>query len=122
MSLLLSRNSNPGNATVTICHSKTRNINDLAIQADILIAALGIPEFVTSDFVKQGAVVIDVGISRIKDETKKSGFRLVGDVDYMNVAPKCAAITPVPGGVGPMTIIALMENTLMAAKNQMNQN
>jgi methylenetetrahydrofolate dehydrogenase (NADP+)/methenyltetrahydrofolate cyclohydrolase len=122
MSLLLSRNSNPGNATVTICHSKTKNIKDLAIQADILIAALGIPEFVTSDFVKQGAVVIDVGISRIKDETKKSGFRLVGDVDYMNVAPKCAAITPVPGGVGPMTIIALMENTLMAAKNQMNRN
>jgi methylenetetrahydrofolate dehydrogenase (NADP+)/methenyltetrahydrofolate cyclohydrolase len=122
MSLLLSRNSNPGNATVTICHSKTRNIKDLAIQADILIAALGIPEFVTSDFVKQGAVVIDVGISRIKDETKKSGFRLVGDVDYMNVAPKCAAITPVPGGVGPMTIIALMENTLKAAKNQMNRN
>jgi methylenetetrahydrofolate dehydrogenase (NADP+)/methenyltetrahydrofolate cyclohydrolase len=118
MALLLSRNSNPGNATVTICHSKTNNLKDIASQADILIAAIGIPEFVKADMVKPGAVVIDVGINRIPDQSKKSGFRLVGDVDYAEVAPLCSAITPVPGGVGPMTIAALMENTLMAAKRQ----
>jgi len=118
ISLLLSRNSNPGNATVTICHSKTKDLKNITLQADILVAALGIPEFVKSDMVKEGVIVIDVGISRIIDETKKSGFRLVGDVDFKSVGPKCAAITPVPGGVGPMTIIALMENTLMAAQNQ----
>jgi len=118
MALLLSRNSNPGNATVTICHSKTNNLKDIASQADILIAAIGIPEFVKADMVKLGAVVIDVGINRIPDESKKSGFRLVGDVDYAAVSPICSAITPVPGGVGPMTIAALMENTLMAAKRQ----
>lgn len=118
MALLLSRNSNPGNATVSICHSKTKNLKDISVQADILIAALGIPEFVTSDMVKPGAVVIDVGINRIPDESKKTGFRLVGDVDFDQVAPLCSAITPVPGGVGPMTIAALMENTLLAAKRQ----
>jgi methylenetetrahydrofolate dehydrogenase (NADP+)/methenyltetrahydrofolate cyclohydrolase len=118
MALLLSRNSNPGNATVTICHSKTNNLKDIASQADILIAAIGIPEFVKADMVKPGAGVIDVGINRIPDQSKKSGFRLVGDVDYAEVAPLCSAITPVPGGVGPMTIAALMENTLMAAKRQ----
>jgi len=118
MSLLLSRNSNPGNATVTICHSKTNNLKAITLQADILVAALGIPEFVKADMVKEGVVVIDVGITRVEDPTKKSGFRLVGDVDYTSVSPKCAAITPVPGGVGPMTIIALMENTLLAAQNQ----
>jgi methylenetetrahydrofolate dehydrogenase (NADP+)/methenyltetrahydrofolate cyclohydrolase len=118
MALLLSRNANPGNATVTICHSKTQNLAEIASQADILIAALGIPEFVKADMVKPGAVVIDVGINRIPDESKKSGFRLVGDVDYAEVAPLCSAITPVPGGVGPMTIAALMENTLLAAKRQ----
>lgn len=115
MALLLSRNANPGNATVTICHSKTRNLPAITRQADILIAAIGIPEFVTTEMVKPGAVVIDVGINRIADDSKKSGFRLVGDVDYSGVAPLCSAITPVPGGVGPMTIAALMENTLKAA-------
>ena len=118
MALLLSRNSSPGNATVTICHSKTKNLKEIASQADILIAALGIPEFVKADMVKPGAIVIDVGINRIPDERKKSGFRLVGDVDYAEVSAVCSAITPVPGGVGPMTIAALMENTLIAAKRQ----
>jgi methylenetetrahydrofolate dehydrogenase (NADP+)/methenyltetrahydrofolate cyclohydrolase len=121
MSLLLSRNSKPGNSTVTICHSKTKNLKEITLQADILVAALGIPEFLKGDMVKEGVVVIDVGISRIQDETKKSGYRLVGDVDFDSVSPKCMAITPVPGGVGPMTIIALMENTLMAAQNQWKQ-
>jgi len=118
MSLLLARNGNPGNATVTICHSKTKDLPSIARQADILIAALGIPEFVKEFFVKEGAVVIDVGLSRLEDSTKKSGFRLVGDVDFENVSPKCSFITPVPGGVGPMTIAALMENTLKAAWQQ----
>jgi methylenetetrahydrofolate dehydrogenase (NADP+)/methenyltetrahydrofolate cyclohydrolase len=119
MSLLMARNGNPGNATVTICHSKTKNLASIASQADILIAAIGIPEFVKPEMVKEGAVVIDVGINRLADESKKSGFRLVGDVDYAAVSPKCAAITPVPGGVGPMTIAALMQNTLEAARFQM---
>ena len=118
MALLLSRNSNPGNATVSICHSKTQNLSEISRQADILIAALGIPEFVKADMVKPGAVVIDVGINRIPDASKKSGFRLVGDVDFDAVSPLCSAITPVPGGVGPMTIAALMENTLLAARRQ----
>jgi methylenetetrahydrofolate dehydrogenase (NADP+)/methenyltetrahydrofolate cyclohydrolase len=118
MALLLSRNASPGNSTVTICHSKTANLKEIALQADILIAAIGIPEFVKADMVKPGAVVIDVGINRIPDAGKKSGFRLTGDVDYEMVAPLCSAITPVPGGVGPMTIAALMENTLIAAKRQ----
>jgi len=117
MALLLSRNANPGNATVTICHSKTQDLAAITRQADVLIAAIGIPEFVKADMVKPGAVVIDVGINRIADDSKKSGFRLVGDVDYSGVAPLCSAITPVPGGVGPMTIAALMENTLKAALN-----
>ena len=120
MTLLLSRNSNPGNATVTICHSKTKNLPEIARQADILVAALGIPEFVTADMVKPGAVVIDVGLTRLPDETKKSGYRLVGDVKFDEVAPVCSAITPVPGGVGPMTITALMQNTLEAARKQLN--
>jgi len=119
MSLLLSRNSNPGNSTVTICHSKTKNIEMFTRQADIIIAALGIPKFLKADMVKEGVVVIDVGITRVPDSGKKSGYRIVGDVDFETVAPKCSAITPVPGGVGPMTIIALMENTLEAAKLQM---
>jgi methylenetetrahydrofolate dehydrogenase (NADP+)/methenyltetrahydrofolate cyclohydrolase len=119
MSLLLSRNSKPGNATVTVCHSKSQNLADISRQADILVAALGIPEFVKKEMVKDGAIVIDVGLSRIPDETRKSGYRLVGDVAYDEVAPKCSAITPVPGGVGPMTITALMQNTLLAARQQM---
>lgn len=114
MSILLSAASDPGNCTVTICHSHTRNLKELCLQADIIVAALGKPEFVTADMVKEGAVVIDVGITRVEDPTKKSGFKLKGDVDYANVAPKCSFITPVPGGVGPMTIAALMKNTYKA--------
>ena len=111
MSILLSENKNPGNCTVTLCHSKTKNIAELCRHADIIVAALGRPGFVAEDWVKEGAIVIDVGITRVADATKKSGFRLRGDVDYDNVAPKCSWITPVPGGVGPMTIAALLNNT-----------
>ncbi len=117
MSILMQRNSSPGNCTVTITHSKTRNLKELTLQADIIIAALGRPEFITADMVKEGAVIIDVGITRIADSSKKSGFRLAGDVHFESVAPKCSAITPVPGGVGPMTIASLLMNTLQAAKN-----
>ncbi|HRF23624.1 MAG TPA: bifunctional methylenetetrahydrofolate dehydrogenase/methenyltetrahydrofolate cyclohydrolase FolD [Chitinophagaceae bacterium] len=111
MSILLSENKNPGNCTVTLCHSKTQNIKEHCLQADIIIAALGKPGFLTADMVKQGAIVIDVGITRMEDATKKSGYRLKGDVDYEAVAPLCSWITPVPGGVGPMTIAALLKNT-----------
>jgi methylenetetrahydrofolate dehydrogenase (NADP+)/methenyltetrahydrofolate cyclohydrolase len=111
MSILLSGNSTPGNCTVTICHSQTKNIKEFCLQADIIVAALGKPDFITADMVKEGAIVIDVGITRVEDATKKSGFKLKGDVDFENVAPKCSWITPVPGGVGPMTIAALMKNT-----------
>ena len=114
ISILLSGHSNPGNCTVTICHSQTKNIKELCLQGDIIVAAIGIPEFVNADMVKEGAVVIDVGITRVEDVSKKSGYRLRGDVDYENVAPKCSWITPVPGGVGPMTIAALMKNTFLA--------
>jgi methylenetetrahydrofolate dehydrogenase (NADP+)/methenyltetrahydrofolate cyclohydrolase len=111
MSILLSENKNPGNCTVTVCHSKTKNIAELCRNADIIVAALGRPYFVSADMVKEGAIVIDVGITRVTDTTKKSGFRLKGDVDFENVSPKCSWITPVPGGVGPMTIAALLKNT-----------
>jgi methylenetetrahydrofolate dehydrogenase (NADP+)/methenyltetrahydrofolate cyclohydrolase len=111
ISILLSNNSDLGNCTVTICHSQTKNIKELCLQADIIVAALGRPEFVTADMVKENSVVIDVGISRVPDATKKSGFRLKGDVHFDAVAPKCSWITPVPGGVGPMTIAALLKNT-----------
>jgi len=111
MSVLLSSNSNPGNCTVTICHSQTKNIKEFCIQADIIVAALGKPEFITADMVKEGVVIIDVGITRVADATKKTGFKLKGDVQYETVAPKCSYITPVPGGVGPMTIAALLKNT-----------
>ncbi|NTS43076.1 bifunctional 5,10-methylene-tetrahydrofolate dehydrogenase/5,10-methylene-tetrahydrofolate cyclohydrolase [Flavisolibacter sp. BT320] len=114
MSILLSGATNPGNCTVTICHSSTVNLKEICQSADIIVAALGRPAFVTEDMVKDGAVVIDVGITRIEDATKKSGYRISGDVDYSNVAPKCSFITPVPGGVGPMTIAALMKNTFRA--------
>lgn len=120
MTLLMSRNANPGNATVTMCHSKTKNLKELTLQADIIIAAIGRPKYVTADMVKDGAIVIDVGINRIDDPTKKSGSRLVGDVDFDNVAPKCSYITPVPKGVGLMTICGLMKNTLQAAKQNVN--
>lgn len=118
MSILLSGNSNPGNCTVTICHSQTKNIKEFCLQADIIVAALGKPDFITADMVKEGAIVIDVGITRVEDATKKSGFKLKGDVDYDNVAPKCSWITPVPGGVGPMTIAALMKNTFRSCSQK----
>ena len=118
MSILLSRNSNPGNCTVTLCHSKTPNLKELCLQADIIVAAIGRPNYVTADMVREGAVVIDVGINRIEDATRKSGSRLVGDVDFENVAPKSSYITPVPGGVGKMTICALMKNTLLAVEGK----
>jgi methylenetetrahydrofolate dehydrogenase (NADP+)/methenyltetrahydrofolate cyclohydrolase len=114
MSVLLSANTNPGNCTVTICHSHTRNLKELCLQADIIVAALGRPEFVTADMVKEGAIVIDVGITRVADATKKRGYALKGDVQFDTVSPKCSFITPVPGGVGPMTIAALMKNTYNA--------
>ncbi|MBS1590134.1 MAG: bifunctional 5,10-methylene-tetrahydrofolate dehydrogenase/5,10-methylene-tetrahydrofolate cyclohydrolase [Bacteroidetes bacterium] len=116
MSVLLSRNANPGNATVTICHSKTADLKAYTLQADVLIAAIGRARFITEPMVKAGAIVIDVGINRVADTSKKSGFRLVGDVDFESVASKCSFITPVPKGVGPMTICGLMRNTLNAAK------
>ena len=112
MSILLSRKADQGNATVTLAHSRTSNLKELLLQADIIIAAIGIPNFVKADMVREGAVVIDVGINRVPDASRKSGSRLVGDVDYETVAPKCSFITPVPGGVGPMTVCSLMMNTL----------
>lgn len=115
---LMMQKHQPGDATVTVCHSATKNIKEICAQADIIIAALGSPGFVTADMVKPGAVVIDVGTTRVPDTTRKSGFRLRGDVDFDNVAPKCSYITPVPGGVGPMTIVSLMKNTLLAARHE----
>lgn len=115
ISILLSRNNATGNATVTLCHSRTKDLPSVCRQADIIIAAIGKPKFVTADMVKENAVVIDVGINRVKDESKKSGFALKGDVDFENVAPKCSYISPVPGGVGLMTIAALLMNTFKAA-------
>jgi methylenetetrahydrofolate dehydrogenase (NADP+)/methenyltetrahydrofolate cyclohydrolase len=116
MSVLMARNTYPGNCTVTITHSRTQNLKEITLQADILIVAIGKPEFVTADMVKEGATVIDVGIHRIEDTSKKSGFRLLGDVKFDEVAPKCAFISPVPGGVGPMTIASLLRNTLLAVQ------
>jgi methylenetetrahydrofolate dehydrogenase (NADP+) / methenyltetrahydrofolate cyclohydrolase len=116
MSILMQRNHKVGNCTVTLTHSKTKDLASVCASADILIAALGRPEFITADFVKEGAVVIDVGLTRVEDETKKSGFALKGDVKFDEVAPKCSYITPVPKGVGPMTIVSLMKNTLLSAK------
>lgn len=118
MANLMMQKSIPGDATVTVCHSHTKDIAEECRQADIIIAALGQPNFVTADMVKEGAVVIDVGTTRVPDSTRKSGFRLCGDVDFENVAPKCSYITPVPGGVGPMTIVSLMKNTLLAGKRE----
>lgn len=118
MSILLSGNSNPGNCTVTICHSHTRNLQELCLQGDIIVAALGKPEFVTASMVKKGAIIIDVGITRVPDASKKSGFALKGDVKFDEVAPLASYITPVPGGVGPMTIAALMKNTFRACEER----
>lgn len=117
MSILLSSNIPQGNCTVTLCHSHTPNLKELCLQADIVVAALGKPEFVTADMVKEGAVIIDVGITRVEDATAKKGFRIKGDVLYNDVAPKASAITPVPGGVGLMTIAGLLKNTLQAYQN-----
>ena len=113
---LMMQKSEPGNATVTVCHSASKNLKEMCRQADIIIAALGQPDFVTADMVKEGAVIIDVGTTRVPDASKKSGFRLNGDVAFAEVSPKCSYITPVPGGVGPMTIVSLMRNTLLAGK------
>ena len=118
MASLMMQKSIPGDATVTVCHSHTQNIAEECRQADIIIAALGQPHFLKAEMVKEGAVVIDVGTTRVPDATRKSGFRLCGDVDFDNVAPKCSFITPVPGGVGPMTIVSLMKNTLLAGKRE----
>ena len=112
LSILLSKNTNPGNCTVTLAHSKTRNLKEVCLKADIIIAAIGRPNFITAEMVREGAVVIDVGTTRVTDATRERGWRLVGDVDFENVAPKSSYITPVPGGVGPMTIASLMINTL----------
>jgi methylenetetrahydrofolate dehydrogenase (NADP+)/methenyltetrahydrofolate cyclohydrolase len=116
ISIMLSKNEYPGNCTVTVCNSHTKNLKEICIQADIIIAALGKPEFLKADMVKDGVVVVDVGITRVADATKKSGFSIKGDVDFNSVAPKCSFITPVPGGVGPMTIAALMMNTFKACE------
>ncbi len=114
LSIMLGRNANPGNCTVTLAHSRTENLKEICLQADILIAAIGQPNFVTADMVKNGAVIIDVGTTRVEDPTRERGWRLVGDVHFDEVAPKCSFISPVPGGVGPMTIASLMMNTLKA--------
>jgi len=116
MSIIMVQKAYPGDCTVTVCHSRTANLKEICLQADILIPALGSAEFVTADMVKEGAVVIDVGITRVKSDKTKSGWKLLGDVKYDEVAPKCSYITPVPGGVGPMTIVSLMKNTLLSAK------
>jgi methylenetetrahydrofolate dehydrogenase (NADP+)/methenyltetrahydrofolate cyclohydrolase len=118
VSILLSRKAYPGDATVTVCHSRTPNLKEITMNADILIVAMGQPEFVTKDMVKEGAVVIDVGIHRIPSETAKSGFTLIGDVKFDEVSRKASWITPVPGGVGPMTIVSLLLNTMKAYKNE----
>lgn len=118
MAQLLLHKGNPGDCTVTVCHSRTPNIKELCLEADIIVVALGVPEFLKADMVRPGAVIIDVGTTRVPDASKKSGFRLSGDVAFDEVAPKASYITPVPGGVGPMTIVSLMLNTLQAARLQ----
>ena len=116
--MLLMQKGYPGDCTVTVCHSRTKNIKEICLQADIIIAALGVPEFLKGDMVKEGAVVIDVGTTRVPSDKTKSGFKLTGDVAFDEVAPKCSYITPVPGGVGPMTIVSLLKNTLLAGKKE----
>jgi methylenetetrahydrofolate dehydrogenase (NADP+)/methenyltetrahydrofolate cyclohydrolase len=118
MNVLMARNGYPGNCTVTICHSKTKDLVDVVRSGDIVVAALGSPKFVKADMIRNGAVVIDVGITRVKSDETKSGFRISGDVDFENVAPHCSYITPVPGGVGLMTIIGLLKNTLAASRKE----
>ncbi len=120
MSILLSRKGNPGNATVTLTHSNTKNLSSLTNQADIIVMALGIPKFLKANMVKEGVVIIDVGITRVPSNESPKGYEIVGDVDFEHVAPKCSYITPVPGGVGPMTIAMLLKNTLLACKRNQN--
>ncbi|MDI9606190.1 MAG: bifunctional methylenetetrahydrofolate dehydrogenase/methenyltetrahydrofolate cyclohydrolase FolD [Bacteroidota bacterium] len=119
--MLMMQKAYPGDCTVTVCHSRTPNIKEITLQADIIIAALGVPEFLTGDMVKEGVVVIDVGTTRVPSDKTKSGFKLSGDVKFDEVAPKCSYITPVPGGVGPMTIVSLLKNTLLAGKKEIYQ-
>ncbi|MDG1262370.1 MAG: bifunctional 5,10-methylene-tetrahydrofolate dehydrogenase/5,10-methylene-tetrahydrofolate cyclohydrolase, partial [Flavobacteriales bacterium] len=118
MSILLSKNGAPGNCTVTLTHSRTKNLEEITKTADIIVVALGVPEFLKADMVKDGAVVIDVGITRVEDASTPKGYAIKGDVAYDEVAPKCSFITPVPGGVGPMTIASLLKNTLLAAADK----
>ena len=118
MATLMMQKAYPGDCTVTVCHSRSKNLKEMCLQADIIIAALGVPGFVTADMVKEGAVIVDVGTTRVPDATRKSGFRLSGDVKFDEVAPKCSYITPVPGGVGPLTIISWMRTTLLAGKTE----
>lgn len=118
ISILLSRKATPGNATVVLCHSRTQNLADYTRRADVLVVALGRPNFVTGDMVKEGVIVIDVGINRVEDASKEKGYRLCGDVDFDSVAPKSSFITPVPGGVGPMTVTSLLMNTLKSCKGE----
>lgn len=118
ISILMSQKSDPGDATVTLCHSRTQNLKEIMRSSDIIIAALGKPEFVKADMVKEGAVVFDVGITRVSSELTKSGWKLIGDVSFNEVAPKCSYITPVPGGVGLMTVVSLLKNTLLAARGE----
>ena len=118
MASLMMQKAYPGDCTVTVCHSRSKNLKEMCLQADIIIVALGVPEFLKGDMVKEGVVVVDVGTTRVPDPTRKSGFRLCGDVKFDEVAPKCSYISPVPGGVGPMTIISLMRNTLLAGKKE----
>jgi len=119
--MLMMQKAYPGDCTVTVCHSRTPNIKEITLQADIIITALGVPEFLTGDMVKEGVVVIDVGTTRVPSDKTKSGFKLTGDVKFDEVAPKCSYITPVPGGVGPMTIVSLLKNTLLAGKKEIYQ-
>ena len=119
VAMLLMQKTYPGDCTVTVCHSRSENLSDICRNADIIIAALGLPEFLKADMVKEGAVVIDVGTTRLPSSVTKSGYKLTGDVAFNEVAPKCSFITPVPGGVGPMTIVSLLRNTLLAAKKEM---
>lgn len=121
VSMLMMQKGYPGDCTVTVCHSRTTNIKEICLNADIIIAALGVPEFLTGDMVKEGAVVLDVGTTRVPSDKTKSGFKLTGDVRFDEVAPKCSYITPVPGGVGPMTIVSLLKNTLLASKKEVYQ-
>ncbi len=118
MATLMMQKAYPGDCTVTVCHSRSENLKEMCQKADIIIAALGVPEFVTADMVKEGAVIVDVGTTRVPNSSMKSGYKLTGDVKFSEVAPKCSYITPVPGGVGPMTIISLMRNTLLAGKKE----